>query len=59
MSYRWGLTRLIWLILVTVLGLVFALAVAGSGQLGGFAGHGALATGATGGSPSPPPHPNV
>jgi len=58
-SYQWRLSRLLWLILATVLGLVLALAVAGGNQLGGFAGHGVLAGGATSGGPSPPPHPNV
>jgi hypothetical protein len=53
------LTRLLWLILAAVLGLALALAIAGGNQLGGFAGHGVLATGSTVGGPSPPPHPNV
>jgi len=59
LSYQWRLTRLLWLILAAVLGLVLALAIAGGSQLGGFAGHSVLAGGATRGGPSPPPHPNV
>jgi hypothetical protein len=50
---------LLWLILAAVLGLVLTLAIAGGNELGGFAGHGVLAGGATSGGPSPPPHPNV
>jgi hypothetical protein len=59
LSYQWSLARLPWRILAAVLGLVLALSITGGSQLGGFAGHGVLAGGATSGGPSPPPHPNV
>ncbi|HET7016063.1 MAG TPA: hypothetical protein VFI65_19230 [Streptosporangiaceae bacterium] len=59
MAISTGMTRLLGLILVTLLGLVLALAVVSGSHPGRIGGPGVLATGTASGGPVQPPHPNV